>query len=267
MGGGGAISAAERRPSLKAALPLAPFSPSQNLSSLRVPTMVMGARDDGTVTPSYLNGLYGSMTTATQSAYIELTSGGHGFPTWGNSSVTRRTIPWLKIFLDNDTRYTQFLCPSLADSSGISRSQTKCPYVPPGGTTTPPPSGGQIVQAGSGRCLDVPNASQTNGVQVQLWDCSGNVNQKWARTDAGELRVYGGKCLDAEGAGTSPGTRVIVWDCHGGQNQRWNVNGNGTITSAGSGLCLDTASGGTGNGAQSILADCNSASTQRWTLR
>ncbi|MEH0450101.1 RICIN domain-containing protein [Streptomyces sp. B21-102] len=59
----------------------------------------------------------------------------------------------------------------------------------------------------------------------------------------------------------------MVWDCHGGQNQRWNVNGNGTITSAGSGLCLDTASGGTGNGAQSILADCNSASTQRWTLR
>lgn len=267
MGGGGAISAAERRPSLKAALPLAPFSPSQNLSTLRVPTMIMGARDDGTVTPSYLNGLYGGMPAATQSAYIELTSGGHGFPTWGNSNVTRRTIPWLKIFLDNDTRYTQFLCPSLADSSGVSRSQTKCPYVPPAGTNTPPPSGGQIVGAGSGRCLDVPNASQADGVQVQLWDCSGNVNQKWARTDAGELRVYGSKCLDAEGAGTSPGTRVIVWDCHGGQNQRWNVNASGTITSAGSGLCLDTTSGGAGNGAQAILANCNNASTQRWTLR
>ncbi|WP_327749143.1 ricin-type beta-trefoil lectin domain protein [Streptomyces europaeiscabiei] len=266
MGGGGAISAAERRPSLKAALPLAPFSPSQNLSSLKVPTMIMGARDDGTITPSYLNGLYSGMPSATQSAYIELTSGGHGFPTWGNSNVTRRTIPWLKIFLDNDTRYTQFLCPSLADSSGVSRSQTKCPYVPPGGTTTPP-SSGQIVGAGSGRCLDVPNASQTNGTQVQLWDCSGNANQKWARTDAGELRVYGNKCLDAEGAGTSPGTRVIIWDCHGGQNQRWNVNANGTITSVPSGLCLDTNNGGTGNGTQTVLGNCNGASTQRWTAR
>ncbi|MEU9629453.1 dienelactone hydrolase family protein [Streptomyces luteogriseus] len=135
MGGGGAISAAVRRPSLKAALPLAPFSPSQNLSSLRVPTMIMGARDDGTVTPSYLDGLYGGMPAGTQSAFIELTGGGHGFPTWGNSNVTRRTIPWLKIFLDNDTRYTQFLCPSLADRSQISRSNTKCPYVPLGGTT------------------------------------------------------------------------------------------------------------------------------------
>ena len=266
MGGGGAISAAERRPSLKAALPLAPFSPSQNLSSLRVPTMIMGARDDGTVTPSYLNGLYGGMPAMTQSAYIELTSGGHGFPTWGNSNVTRRTIPWLKIFLDNDTRYTQFLCPSLADTSGVSRSQTKCPYVPPGGTTTPP-SGGQIVSAGSGRCLDVANSSQANGAQGQLSDCADRPGQKWARTDAGELRVYGAKCLDAEASGTSAGTRVVIWDCHGRQNQRWNVNANGTITSVPSGLCLDTADSGTGNGARTVLANCNGASAQRWTIR
>ncbi|MEX3106699.1 MULTISPECIES: dienelactone hydrolase family protein [unclassified Streptomyces] len=128
MGGGGAISAAERRPTLKAAVPFAPFSPSQNLSTLRVPTMIMGARDDGVVTPASLDRLYATMPAATQGAYLELATGGHGFSTWGNSAVTRRAIPWLKIFLDNDTRYTQFLCPSLADTSGISKSRTKCPY-------------------------------------------------------------------------------------------------------------------------------------------
>ncbi|MDQ0936623.1 poly(ethylene terephthalate) hydrolase family protein [Streptomyces turgidiscabies] len=266
MGGGGAISAAERRPSLKAALPLAPYSPSQNLSTLRVPTMIMGARDDGTVTPSYLDGLYGGMPATTQSAFVELTTGGHGFPVWGNSNVTRRTIPWLKIFLDSDTRYTQFLCPSLADSSGVSRSRTKCPYVPPGGTT-PPPSGGQIVGAASGRCLDVPNSSQTNGTQPQLWDCADSTNQKWTRTDAGELRVLGGKCLDAEASGTSPGTRAVIWDCHGGQNQRWNVNANGTVTGVSSGLCLDTLNAGTANGARTVLSTCNGGANQRWTLR
>ncbi|AXE83856.1 ricin-type beta-trefoil lectin domain protein [Streptomyces sp. Go-475] len=267
MGGGGAISAALRRPSLKAALPLAPFSPSQNLSNLRVPTMIMGARDDGTVTPSYLNGLYGGVPATTQSAFIELSSGGHGFPTWGNSNVTRRTIPWLKIFLDNDTRYTQFLCPSLADRTGVSRSLTKCPYVPPGGTTPPPPSGGQIVGAASDRCLDVPNSSQTNGTQLQLWDClDDRAGQKWTRTAAGELRVHGTKCLDAEASGTSPGTRVVIWDCHGGQNQQWNVNANGSITSARSGLCLDAYNAGTGNGTQVVLWNCNGGSNQRWAL-
>ncbi|MEV5438405.1 ricin-type beta-trefoil lectin domain protein [Streptomyces sp. NPDC052682] len=267
MGGGGAINAAVRRPSLKAAVPLAPFSPSQNLSTLRVPTMIMGARDDGTVTPSYLDGLYGGIPAGTQSAFIELSSGGHGFPTWGNSHVTRRMIPWLKIFLDNDTRYTQFLCPSLADSSSVSRAKTKCPYVPPGGTTPPPAGGGQVVGAASGRCLDVANSSQTNGTQVQLWDCADRAGQKWTRTEAGELRVYGTKCLDAEASGTSPGTRVVIWDCHGGQNQRWNVNAGGTITSARSGLCLDAYNAGTGNGTQVVLWNCNNGSNQRWTLR
>jgi dienelactone hydrolase len=265
MGGGGAISAAVRRPSLKAALPLAPFSPSQNLSSLRVPTMIMGARDDGTVTPSYLDGLYGGMPAGTQSAFVELSSGGHGFPTWGNSNVTRRTIPWLKIFLDDDTRYTQFLCPSPADRANLSRWRTKCPYVPPGGTT-PQPSGGKVVGAASGRCLDVPNSSQTNGTQVQLWDCLDRAGQKWTRTDAGELRVYGGKCLDAEASGTSPGTRAVIRDCRGGQNQRWNVNANGTITSARSGLCLDASNAGTANGTRGVLWNCNGGASQRWTI-
>ena len=39
-------------------------------------------------------------------------------------------IPWLKIFLDNDTRYEQFLCPRLPDPSTISIYHPKCPYVP-----------------------------------------------------------------------------------------------------------------------------------------
>ena len=31
----------------------------------------------------------------------------------------------------------------------------------------------RIVGTPSGRCLDVPNASTTNGTQTQLWDCNG----------------------------------------------------------------------------------------------
>ena len=47
-----------------------------------------------------------------------------------------------------------------------------------------PPSGGsrqgqQIVGGQSGRCVDVPNSTTTNGTQVQLWDCSGQANQSW----------------------------------------------------------------------------------------
>ncbi len=124
---------------------------------------------------------------------------------------------------------------------------------------------GAIVGAGSDRCVDVPNQSQTAGTQVELWDCNGGANQQWTSTSAGELRVYGGDCLDASGQGTSPGTKVDIWNCNGGANQQWTLNSNGTITGAQSGLCLDATGSGTANGTLLELWTCNGAANQRWT--
>jgi hypothetical protein len=153
----------------------------------------------------------------------------------------------------------------ITSSSGGHRFSTTNYQLNIGGSSGP---GGtnEIVGAASNRCLDVPNSSTTNGVQLQLWDCHGGNNQRWTRTSSGELRVLG-KCLDAEARGTTNGTRAILWDCNGGTNQRWNVNGNGTITSALSGLCLDASGAGTANGTRIILWSCNGGSNQRWTLR
>ncbi|MFB9180680.1 RICIN domain-containing protein [Dactylosporangium sucinum] len=39
---------------------------------------------------------------------------------------------------------------------------------------------GRLVGGQSGRCLDVPNSSSSNGVQLQLWACNGQTNQQWA---------------------------------------------------------------------------------------
>ena len=262
MGGGGAVNAAMRRPSLQASVPLAPASFSQNLSNVSVPTLLMGARDDGTVTHSSITNLYNSKPASTEAAYVSLTRGGHGFPTWGNSEVTRRVIPWLKIWIDNDTRYTQFMCPGLMDSTGVASYDNTCGFEP--GGPGEPADGDQIVGAASSRCIESPSAA--NGTQAQLWDCSTQrTGQAWTRTAAGELKVNG-KCLDAEGAGTADGTKAILWDCHGGANQRWNVNANGTITNAQTGKCLDADSRGTANGTRIILWSCNGGDNQRWTL-
>ncbi|MBW8801642.1 MAG: RICIN domain-containing protein [Streptomyces sp.] len=38
---------------------------------------------------------------------------------------------------------------------------------------------GALRGVGSGRCLDVPGASQTDGTYTQIWDCNGAGNQKW----------------------------------------------------------------------------------------
>ncbi|WP_410586289.1 ricin-type beta-trefoil lectin domain protein [Amycolatopsis sp. lyj-23] len=128
-----------------------------------------------------------------------------------------------------------------------------------GGTTS------TLVGAGSGRCLDVPNASQTSGTQVELWDCNGGANQQWTSTAAGELRVYGSSCLDASGQGTTPGTKAIIWTCTGGANQKWTLRSDGTITGTQSGLCLEAVGSGTGNGTVIDLATCTGGSNQKWT--
>ncbi len=128
-----------------------------------------------------------------------------------------------------------------------------------GGTTS------TVVGTGSGRCLDVPNASQTSGTQVELWDCNGGANQQWTSTAAGELRVYGSSCLDASGQGTTPGTKAIIWTCTGGANQKWTLKSDGTIVGTQSGLCLDAIGNGTGNGTLIDLASCTGGGNQKWT--
>jgi hypothetical protein len=113
----------------------------------------------------------------------------------------------------------------------------------------------------------VPNAATANGTQVQLWDCDGSAKQRWAHSAGRQLTVYGNKCLDAYGNGTANGTAVIIWDCHGGVNQQWNVNPDGTVTSAQSGLCLDANGAATANGTKLILWSCGGGANQRWSLR
>ncbi|NBH05995.1 non-reducing end alpha-L-arabinofuranosidase family hydrolase [Amycolatopsis sp. SID8362] len=124
---------------------------------------------------------------------------------------------------------------------------------------------GSLRGVGSGRCLDVPNASQTDGTALQIYDCWGGSGQQWTATSSGQLTVFGSKCLDVPGSATTAGTRVQIWTCHGGANQQWRVNADGTVVGTQSGLCLDVASAGTANGTAVQLWTCNGGSNQKWT--
>ncbi|GAB3970397.1 hypothetical protein GCM10029978_043600 [Actinoallomurus acanthiterrae] len=212
-GGAGALLAALQRPSLKAAVGLAPGSPvgNLNLSTDRVPTMIMGGQNDTVVTPSYLNGLYATMPAGTQSVFIQLAGADHLAYTHPNTTEMRLLIPWLKIFLDNDTRYTQFLCPALADSSGVSQYRSKCPYVPPGGpgdpTPTPTPPGGACT-------------------------ATYRTVNSWSGGYQGEVTVT---------AGNAPiNGWTVRWNLSGGQtiSQVWN----GTVSTSGSTVTVTNAS-------------------------
>ncbi|AQZ61956.1 GDSL family lipase [[Actinomadura] parvosata subsp. kistnae] len=128
------------------------------------------------------------------------------------------------------------------------------------------PSGAMAIRGvGSGRCLDVTGASQTNGAQAQIWDCNSQPNQQWTPTASGELRVYGGKCLDVSNRSTADGAGVAIWDCNGQSNQQWRFNTDGSITAVGANKCLDVPNYSTANGVKLQIWSCSGATNQRWT--
>jgi hypothetical protein len=141
--------------------------------------------------------------------------------------------------------------------------------VPVSLTPSGPPVGAPVslVNSNSGRCLDVSGASTAAGTQTIIWDCDGQTNQRWTRTAAGELRVYGNSCLDVYGAGTANSTSVIIWPCHGGPNQQWTLRPDGSVRAVGANKCLDVTSSGTANATQVQIYDCNGTSAQQWAAR
>ncbi|WP_173064516.1 glycoside hydrolase family 27 protein [Phytohabitans houttuyneae] len=135
-------------------------------------------------------------------------------------------------------------------------------YRVSGGGTTPPATTFRLRSEGSGRCLDVNQASTANGAQMLIWDCHSNSNQQF--TQNGQALQVMGKCLDVP-ANATGGTRVQIWDCNGAANQRWTLNSNGTVSNGQSGLCLDVNNGGTANGTAVIVWTCHGGTNQRWT--
>ncbi len=136
--------------------------------------------------------------------------------------------------------------------------------TPNAGPTPPTQTVGVLRGQESGRCVDVPGATEANGTVVALWDCNVAANQSWTATSSKQLTVYGTKCLDASGAGTTDGTPVLIWDCTGGTNQQWTINADGTIVGVGSGKCLDATGHGTTNGTKLEIWTCNGGANQKW---
>ncbi|MDH6463813.1 putative dienelactone hydrolase [Micromonospora sp. A200] len=127
MGGGGSLEAAVSRPSLQAAVPLAPWNLDKSWSDVRVPTLIIGGESDS-VAPvsSHSEPFYSSIPASSEKAYLELNGASHFFPQSVNTPTARQMVAWLKRFVDNDTRYEQFLCPG-PSGLAIEEYRNTCP--------------------------------------------------------------------------------------------------------------------------------------------
>ncbi|MGK5741084.1 alpha/beta hydrolase family protein [Micromonospora sp. URMC 103] len=127
MGGGGSLEAAASRPSLQAAVPLAPWNLDKTWNTIQVPTLIIGGESD-TVAPvaSHSEPFYNSIPASAEKAYLELNGASHFFPQTVNTPTARQMVAWLKRFVDNDTRYEPFLCPG-PSGLAIEEYRNTCP--------------------------------------------------------------------------------------------------------------------------------------------
>lgn len=128
MGGGGSLEAVVSRPSLRAAVPLAPWNTDKTWSDVRVPTLIIGGEYDS-VAPvsSHSEPFYNSIPASSEKAYLELNGESHFFPQSVDTPTAKQTVAWLKRFVDDDTRYEQFLCPG-PSGLDIEEYRHTCPH-------------------------------------------------------------------------------------------------------------------------------------------
>ena len=115
MGGGGAlIAAAEYGDEIQAAIPFTPYTRDGVFDNIVVPTLMMGGSDDRVTEvaeqawPAFL-----SMPESTTKVYMEIDGGDHYIAdtTRGKdlALIGRYGIAWLKLYLDDDERYRDFI--------------------------------------------------------------------------------------------------------------------------------------------------------------
>lgn len=129
MGGGGSLEAAKSRPSLRAAIPLTPWNLDKTWPEISTPTLLFGA-DGDTIAPvaTHAEPFYSSLPSSLDRAYLELNNATHFTPNSSNTTIAKYSVSWLKRFIDDDTRYEQFLCPLPRPSLTIEEYRGNCPH-------------------------------------------------------------------------------------------------------------------------------------------
>jgi dienelactone hydrolase len=187
MGGGGALEAALRRPTLWAAIPNAPFFQG-NASNVRVPTLITAMQNDGLVGQN--RNTYNAIPAGTEKAYVELAGAGHNQIGQPTTAIARNWIPWLKIFLDQDARYQQFLCPT-TNMTGLSQYLNTCPLITaaPTSTSSPPTSTNRALNrpavASSVESSAFPASNAVDASTTTRWS-SAFSDPQWIYVDLGQ---------------------------------------------------------------------------------
>jgi dienelactone hydrolase len=130
MGGGGTLIAANSTPSLKATFAMEPWNTSPTYPMDTVPTLIFAGTADGLAGPPMPQNQYMSIPATTPKILYEVQGGSHYVSTSPTNSgtdmapdttstptIARFGLSWLKVYLECDTRFRQFLLVKPADAA------------------------------------------------------------------------------------------------------------------------------------------------------
>lgn len=115
MGGGGALRvAAEHGDIVRAAIPFTPWEPEADFSRISVPTLIIaGEEDDIAEVGEHAWRHFMAIPRSTAKVYMELEGGDHFIADTSRGddlpTIGRYALAWLKLHLDGDERYRDFL--------------------------------------------------------------------------------------------------------------------------------------------------------------
>ncbi|MCG5211814.1 RICIN domain-containing protein [Streptosporangium soli] len=142
-----------------------------------------------------------------------------------------------------------------------------------GAMAAPAPGTYQLVNAGSGLCLDIPGGSTSDGVQLVQQSCGSAAAQRWTITSQGGgyrvASVHSNKCAGVRDASTSAGKAVQQESCSGAASQTWTLTESGSsyrVVNANGGKCLNVKDNATSGGALIQQNSCDSVATKQWTF-
>lgn len=129
MGGGGTLEAAKDNPALQATIGMTPYNLDKTWPEVTTPSLIIGAQNDS-VAPVGRHAIpfYNGLTNLSRKAYVELRGASHYAPNTSNTTIAATSISWLKRFVDDDLRYSQFLCPAPGTSTAVADYRTPCGY-------------------------------------------------------------------------------------------------------------------------------------------
>jgi dienelactone hydrolase len=129
MGGGGTLIAASAHPELKADFAMEPWNTSIAYQADTVPSLIFAGNSDGLAGPPMPEDEYMSIPASTPKILYEISNGSHYVSTSPTNSATdmapdsastgnvaRFGLSWLKVYLECDTRFRQFLLVKPADA-------------------------------------------------------------------------------------------------------------------------------------------------------